>query len=121
MLGPLEREHCKELLRCLRSSVFQAPGPLLEALGHTDAAGRTSAGLVVTSAATLVPLLGSLVGATAAPGTAGAGAVGLLASKDWAVRRAAADALKCFALALGPKMEPEGAWADGHPQSLTWR
>jgi hypothetical protein len=49
------------------------------------------------------------------------GLLGCLSSKDWAVRRAAADALKACVLLLGPALEPEGCWSLGDPGSLTHR
>lgn len=122
LLAPLEREHVKELIRCLKSSVFQAPAQLLEALAHTDAATRHAAGLLTTSSTSLVPVMGSIIGQPAGGGSVGgaSGVVGLLGSKDWMVRRAAADALKCLAVVLGPRMEPDNVWG-ASPQSLTAR
>lgn len=40
-------------------------------------------------------------------------------SSDWAVRRAAADAIRAAVLLLGPQMEPHGCWQLGDPGSLT--
>lgn len=75
-----------------------------------------------------LPYLHHLIGqppSTGSGGSSGAGArsgmLGCLFSKDWAVRRAAADALTAAALLLGPELEPEGAWSMGDQASLTGR
>jgi hypothetical protein len=53
--------------------------------------------------------------------SSGSGIIGCLAAKDWAVRRAAADAIRAAVLLLGPALEPEGRWQLGDPSSLTQR
>lgn len=71
-----------------------------------------------------LPYLQHFLGQSPAPNSSsggGSGILGCLYSKDWAVRRAAADALSATALLLGPGMEPEGAWGVGDPASLTGR
>lgn len=55
------------------------------------------------------------------PGTAASGLLGCLNAKDWAVRKAAADALVAVALILGRDMEPEGCWLRDDPRSVTGR
>jgi hypothetical protein len=55
------------------------------------------------------------------PSSSGSGVLGCLGSKDWAVRRAAADAVRAAVLLLGPRLEPAGCWGLGDPGSLTQR
>lgn len=49
------------------------------------------------------------------------GILGCLSSKDWAVRRAAADAVHAVVLLVGPLLEPEDCWGLGDPGSVTGR
>lgn len=49
------------------------------------------------------------------------GILSCLSSKDWAVRRAAADALRAVVLLVGPDLEPEDCWGLGDPGSVTGR
>lgn len=86
-------------------------------------------------ASSFVPLLNHLVGqpstrfsssgydsaAANTQSSSGSGLIGCLASKDWAVRRAAADAIRATVLLLGPAMEPDGCWMLGDPGSLTYK
>jgi hypothetical protein len=51
----------------------------------------------------------------------GSGILGCLASKDHAVRRAAADAVRAAVVLLGPGLEPDGCWGLGDAGSLTGR
>jgi hypothetical protein len=69
------------------------------------------------------PSGGAAAGAAAGGSSTGGGSgiLGCLHSKDWAARRAAADALTAAALLLGPALEPEGAWGVGDASSLTGR
>jgi hypothetical protein len=87
-----------------------------------------------TGASAFLPYLNHLVGqasgrrsssgyetASSQAASSGSGIIGCLTAKDWAVRRAAADALRTCVLLLGPAMEPEGRWMLGDPSSLTHR
>lgn len=63
---------------------------------------------------------GSTISVSSTPLSA-SGILGCLSSKDWAVRRAAADAVRAAVLLLGPELEPEGCWGLGDPGSVTGR
>lgn len=76
-----------------------------------DAAGPSSGGGSTTS---------STITTGAKPFSA-SGILGCLSSQDWAVRRAAADAIRALVLLLGPELEPEGCWGLGDPGSVTGR
>jgi hypothetical protein len=62
-----------------------------------------------------------VVGQPASATSSGSGFLGCLSHKDWAVRRAAADALRVAALVLGPALEPEGCFERLEPRSTTGR
>jgi hypothetical protein len=49
------------------------------------------------------------------------GILGCLSSQDWAVRRAAADAVRAVVLLVGPDLEPEDCWGLGDAGSVTGR
>jgi len=132
LLQPLDREHVKALLRCLRSGAFQGTAALLVAIANTGGAdGREAGGLLKYGASAFVPYLQHLIGQPAAASSSGGGGgvrdaggssiLGCLSKQDWAVRRSAADAISATALLLGPEMEPEGAWSPGDPNSVTGR
>lgn len=61
----------------------------------------------------------STTGPETSAGAKESGLLGCLCSSDWAVRRAAADAIRAAVLVLGPRMEPHGCWQLGDAGSLT--
>uniref|UniRef100_A0A383W6D0 TOG domain-containing protein n=1 Tax=Tetradesmus obliquus TaxID=3088 RepID=A0A383W6D0_TETOB len=133
-IGPLDKELVKLILRMLKSATFQGTAPLLAAIASTDADTHAPVGLLKAGASAFLPYLNHLVGqpssrrsssgydaASSQAASSGSGIIGCLAAKDWAVRRAAADALRAAVLLLGPAMEPDGRWQLGDPSSLTHR
>ncbi|WIA12977.1 hypothetical protein OEZ85_006589 [Tetradesmus obliquus] len=133
-IGPLDKELVKLILRMLKSATFQGTAPLLAAIASTDADTHAPVGLLKAGAGAFLPYLNHLVGqpssrrsssgydaASSQAASSGSGIIGCLAAKDWAVRRAAADALRAAVLLLGPAMEPDGRWQLGDPSSLTHR
>ncbi|WIA33121.1 hypothetical protein OEZ86_006273 [Tetradesmus obliquus] len=133
-IGPLDKELVKLILRMLKSATFQGTAPLLAAIASTYADTHAPVGLLKAGASAFLPYLNHLVGqpssrrsssgydaASSQAASSGSGIIGCLAAKDWAVRRAAADALRAAVLLLGPAMEPDGRWQLGDPSSLTHR
>lgn len=64
--------------------------------------------------------MGATMTASSKPQSA-SGILGCLSSSDWAVRRAAADAVRAVVLLVGPGLEPEECWGLGDPGSVTGR
>lgn len=78
---------------------------------HSDAVGPSSGG--GSNASSNITLSGKPFSAS--------GILGCLSSQDWAVRRAAADAVRAVVLLVGPELEPEDCWGLGDPGSVTGR
>jgi hypothetical protein len=81
------------------------------ASAHQDPAGPSSGG--GSTASSTITLSGKPFSAS--------GILGCLSSQDWAVRRAAADAVRALVLLVGPELEPEDCWGLGDPGSVTGR
>jgi hypothetical protein len=67
-------------------------------------------------ASSFLPVLPRLIGQ---PGPSPSGILGCLENKDWAVRRAAGEALRALGLLLGPYFEREGCWDASDPSCVT--
>ncbi|KAG1678256.1 hypothetical protein FOA52_013876 [Chlamydomonas sp. UWO 241] len=106
-ISPIEPALAKELLKKLASPAYHAPHALMGALGCVDAATGQPEGLIKASAGTFAPHIPAIIGCP--PGAGGrppaTGALGSLVSKDWFLRRAACDLLRCAALTYGPQLE----------------
>lgn len=81
------------------------------ASAHQDPAGPSSGG--GSTASSTITLSGKPFSAS--------GILGCISSQDWAVRRAAADAVRALVLLVGPELEPEDCWGLGDPGSVTGR
>jgi hypothetical protein len=67
-------------------------------------------------ASSFLPVLPRLIGQ---PSPSPSGILGCLENKDWAVRRAAGEALRALGLLLGPYFEREGCWDAADPSCVT--
>eukprot|EP00775_Hariotina_reticulata_P011340 gene11340-11489_t len=122
-MAPIDKDMVKLILRLLKSATSQGTAQLLAAIANMDNEMHAPNGLLkpgTRAELSGASSTGTAVGFAPSAGN-GSGILGCLGSKDWAVRRAAADTLKASVVLLGPALEPEGCWSLGNPGSLTHR
>ena len=125
--GVIEPQTIKDLLKRYHSPAFLAHAALLNAFVSNCDSPSFLNGLIKTNPGSFSPHLSTLIGQPNPVGSnttnplQGSGAIGALASKDWATRKAGVDLLRGTALIFGPLMEPSSSWDAGDAKSLTAR
>ncbi|KAL3142427.1 hypothetical protein ABBQ38_002758 [Trebouxia sp. C0009 RCD-2024] len=105
---PLEPSLWKTLLKLLNNSMFPAKAALIAALARCEADTWQPRGLVQGGLSALQPYLHSVIGQPQSSKAHSSGLVAALPSPDWPTRRAAAEAIKALAVALGPGLDSPG-------------
>ncbi|KAL0026027.1 hypothetical protein WJX79_002284 [Trebouxia sp. C0005] len=105
---PLVPSLWKTLLKLLNSNTFPGKSTLISAMARCDGDTWQPRGLVQGGPQALQPHLSLLVGHPHTAKTNSSGLVSALSNSDWPIRRAAADAIKALAIALGPDLDSPG-------------
>ncbi|DBB10596.1 TPA: hypothetical protein ACH3X3_007109 [Trebouxia sp. C0006] len=119
---PLVPSLWKTLLKLLNSNMFPGKASLIAAMARCDGDTWQPRGLVQGGLPALQPHLGLLIGQPHTAKTNSSGLVSALSNPDWPIRRAAADAMKALAIALGPDLDsPSQAALTSGVQSVSCR
>ncbi|GMH34357.1 hypothetical protein BSKO_02191 [Bryopsis sp. KO-2023] len=100
-VGPISKELAKELLKWIKHAHFGGKAQLIAAVCSTE--NGSVKGFMKKSMTTFKPYLGHFIGQPSVGASNGTGILGLLSSKDWPVRKAAAEAVKTAAVLYGPQ------------------
>ncbi|DBA81597.1 TPA: hypothetical protein ACH3X1_007364 [Trebouxia sp. C0004] len=119
---PLVPSLWKTLLKLLNSNMFPGKATLIGAMARCDGDTWQPRGLVQGGLQALQPHLSLLIGQLQTAKSNSSGLVSALSNPDWPIRRAAADAIKALAIALGPDLDsPSQAALTSGVQSVSCR
>eukprot|EP00192_Tetraselmis_astigmatica_P009746 CAMPEP_0117694854 /NCGR_PEP_ID=MMETSP0804-20121206/27734_1 /TAXON_ID=1074897 /ORGANISM="Tetraselmis astigmatica, Strain CCMP880" /LENGTH=892 /DNA_ID=CAMNT_0005508699 /DNA_START=82 /DNA_END=2761 /DNA_ORIENTATION=+ len=101
----------KAVVKVLLGKACMAPGNVVAVLAGLDDSkpGIALEGFVGDSPAALLQFVGAVIGAPAAAARPASGIFALMQNREWAVRRAACEAVYAMAVQLGPAMDKPAA------------